>query len=316
MGCRVLITGCSGYLAGVLIERCVGDPDFEWVGGIDVREPRSRHGWSFHMLDVRDKALASIIRENKVDTLVHLAWIFNPTHDPELEYSVDVEGSKNVLEACRSTGVSYILYLSSTTAYGAHPDNPEAMDEEYPRRGHPKFLYSKHKAIVDELFLNFMRENPEIKVCMYRAPIVLGPNTRNFVTDIAGMRFMFGVSGYDPPMQFMHEDDMAELLYWSLKNRPVGVYNVASRGIMRYSEVARLLGKRLMRLPAWLIYPLTSMGWSLRILSFPPAVLDFIRYPWVAKTEKFTSHYPSVIKHSSEEAVRDFARARWPEKFS
>ena len=309
MGERIFITGCAGYLASSLIEKCLGDKDVEWIGGNDIRKPGIVGArFNFYELDVRDERLSYILKENNVNTLVHLAWIFNPTHSKELEYEVDVKGSENVLRSCKEAGVKYILYLSSTTAYGVRPDNPPEMEEEYPRRGHDKFLYSKHKAIVDDMFMRFIKENPDINVCVYRAPIVLGPNTKNFLVSFVKMPVMFAVRGYDPFMQFIHEEDMRELLYWSIKNKPVGVYNVAGSGLVRYSDIAKIFNKRRVKLPEWLIYPITEILWRMRILDFPSAVLDFIKYPWVCKTIKFKETYPEFeIRYSSEDAVKAFA---------
>src|SRR5437867_2718228 len=149
MGHRIFITGCSGYLAQTLIEACSKNNEIEWMGGNDVRPPRVSTGFHFFQTDIRSPELTRILKENRIDTVAHLAWIFNPTHDPKLEYEVDVVGSRNVLNAIEQAEVPYFIYLSSTTSYGPHPDNPESFDENYPRRGHQGYLYSKYKAEVD-----------------------------------------------------------------------------------------------------------------------------------------------------------------------
>src|SRR5688572_16800362 len=95
---RVLITGCSGYLAQRLIEVCKEDPSIEWLGGIDVRPPKNKEDLHFFHLDVRAPEIAALLTHNRVTTVVHLAWVFNPTHEPNLEYQVDVEGSRNILD--------------------------------------------------------------------------------------------------------------------------------------------------------------------------------------------------------------------------
>lgn len=315
MGFRVFITGCAGYLARGLIQACREDPDVEWVGGNDVRTPPDTTGWQFFHFDVVDPGLADVFREHRVDTLVHLAWVFNPTHDPALEYRVDVEGTRNVLTCVLTAGVPYLIYLSSTTSYGPHPDNPTAVDEDYPRRGHPSYLYSKHKALVDTMVLEFMQAHPEVGVFMVRAPIVLGPNTRNIVTAMTDLPVMVGVRGYDPPLQFLHEEDMRRLLHWAVRRRPVGVFNVAGHGTLRYSEIVRRLRKPVVWLPAWLLYPLVALGWSLRLLPFPPSILDFIRYPWVGRTDRFAAQCDFEVRYSSEDALMAYARARWPHRY-
>ena len=60
----------------------------------------------------------------------------------EFEYSVDVLGTKNVLEACVATGVGRIVVTSSGAAYGYYADNPPAIAEDWPLRGNPAFAYA------------------------------------------------------------------------------------------------------------------------------------------------------------------------------
>ena len=66
---------------------------------------------------------------------MHLAFILNPSHDEELMYDVDVNGTHNVLEAAAEAGIGQVLVTSSTVAYGAFPDNPVPLTEDDPVRG-------------------------------------------------------------------------------------------------------------------------------------------------------------------------------------
>jgi UDP-glucose 4-epimerase len=62
-------------------------------------------------------------------------------------------------------------------------------------------------------------------------------------------------------------------------------------------------------LPASVIYPALGVLWKLRLVPFPPSILDFIRYPWVASGEKFLQTYEFRPKYSSEEAFLAYARS-------
>jgi UDP-glucose 4-epimerase len=315
MGKRVFISGCSGYLAQTFIAASHNDPDIDWMGGIDVQDPRTREGFHFYKMDVRSAELPKLLEENRVDTLLHLAWVFNPTHNPELEYQVDVEGSRNVLRTAEKAEIPYMIYLSSTTSYGPHPDNPSVFDENYPRRGHAGYLYSKYKAEVDQRMMEFIASHPKIRTFLVRAPIVLGPHTRNVVTQMTGMPVMFAVRGFDPPMQFLHEEDLQRLLVWALKEEPTGIYNVSGHGTILFSEIVSLLKLPGVWLPSWILYPALEVLWKLRLVPFPSSILDFIRYPWVADSRKFLSEQNFEIRYSSREAFLAYAKARFPEKF-
>jgi len=309
---RIFITGCSGYLAQRLIDACRADPTVEWLGGIDVRPPQNPDSLHYFQVDVRSPEVGALLKEHGVTTVVHLAWVFNPTHDPQREYEVDVNGSRNIFESVKKAGVPYLIYLSSTTAYGPHPDNPQIFDESYPRRGHRGYLYSKYKAEVDQMAAQFIAENAQVHMLMIRAPIILGPHTQNIVTRMIDLPILFGVRGYDPPMQFLHEDDLQRLLIWCVQKQPVGVFNVSGQGTIRYSEIVRHMKKPSVRLPALLLYPALELLWKARIMPFPSSILDFIRYPWVASSEKFHASCDFSIQHTSEEAFLAYARVHGP----
>lgn len=313
VGHRILITGCSGYLAQGFIRACRDNPALEWIGGIDIHPPRDLAGWQYISMDVRNPDLADLLTEYHVDTLVHLAWIFNPTHHPRLEYEVDVLGSRNVLEAARTAGVDFLLYLSSTTAYGPRPDNPPALPEDYPRRGHKTYLYSSYKAEVDTLFLEFMSQESTPKIFMVRAPIVLGKGTSNIVSEfITRLPFLIQVRGFDPPMQFLHEEDVARLLVWAVNRRPTGVYNLSGHSTVRYSELIRQINKPCLKIPYGCLVMGLKITWSLRLLPFPPGMLDFIRYPWVADCSKFIKDYEFRPLYSSKEALNAYIKSLRP----
>jgi UDP-glucose 4-epimerase len=310
---RILITGSSGYLAQTLIDACRNNPNVEWLGGIDVRPPKNRDQSHLHFspLDVRSPEIAALLKENRVTTVVHLAWIFNPTHNAALERDVDVEGSRNILDCVQKVQVPYLIYLSSTTSYGPHPDNPEMFDESYPRRGHHGYLYSKYKAEVDHMMVDFMNQNPEREMFVARAPIVLGPNTRNVVTQMTELPVLVGVRGFDPPMQFIHEQDLQSLLLWAIERKPKGIYNVTGPGTIRYSQIMKHLKKASIWIPPAFVYPALSALWSMRLVPFPASILDFVRYPWVASGEKFLQTYDFKPQFTSEEAFLAYAKARF-----
>ena len=60
---------------------------------------------------------------------------------------------------------------------------------------------------------------------------------------------MVRFAGYDPPMQFVHEDDLVNIILTLLGQRKAGTFNIAGDGEIRYSDVAELYGKRLIALP-------------------------------------------------------------------
>ena len=63
-------------------------------------------------------------------------------------------------------------------------------------------------------------------------------------------------------------------------------------------------------LPAALLYPLVGLGWRLRLLRFPPGLLDYIRYLWVADTSVMTEEFGFRPRFSSRDALADYIDSR------
>jgi UDP-glucose 4-epimerase len=90
------------------------------------------------------------------------------------------------------------------------------------------------------------------------------------------------VDGRDPPLQLVHEDDVACLFALLIEKRVPGAFNVAGQGEVRLSELAAMVGKRTVKVPRHVMVPLAGLLWKLHILVEAPAgLVDYMTYPWV-----------------------------------
>ena len=335
MATRLAITGSLGYLAQQLIARLGSDPAVEFILGLDIRPPEAQVSAAARIRETSGAAgcearflrfdltapwsdLRDLFQSHAINTAMHLAWQFNPIHNHRRHRQVDIEGSQNFLRAAVG-GVKRVIYTSSTTAYvnPGNPQEPPYLGEETPVTGTPRYLYSKHKADVDRMVQQFMAEYPEIGVVMLRPSIVLGPHTRNIVSEIFRWPFpsfpwVLQVRGADPPMQFLSEEDIGEILYRAVKSEVHGIFNAAGDGTVRFSEVARLLGKKFLNLPSWIANPMTEMAWRLRLAPFPGGLLDMSRYAWVADNTRLKQVFGYSPCLTSMQALETFVAAQHP----
>ncbi len=321
MGLRIAITGSSGYLAQRLISRLGSDPDVEFILGLDIspRVPEVKCPALFLHFDLTApwEELRDHFRSRDINTALHLAWQFNPIHDVRRHRQVDVKGSQNFFQAAEAAALRRVIYTSSTTAYvnPANPSEPPYLTEGSPVTGTPRFLYSKHKAEVDRFAQDFLARHPEIQVMILRPSIVLGPNTQNIVSKMMewpwrSFPWMFQVRGADPPMQFVSEEDMAEVLHCAVKSQARGIFNVAGDGTVRFSELVHAVGKKPLPIPATLLYPGAAIMWALRLAPFPAGMLDMIRYPWVADNTRWKKVFGYMPRLASKQALESFIAAR------
>ena len=306
----IAITGISGYIGSRLLSRLDEIPDVSDIVGIDIKPPTRRAGkLRFYCREIL-QPLGDIFVENEVDSAIHLAFVLKPTHNREGTRQVDIGGISNFLDACRQANVKHILYLSSHTVYGAYPDNPVPLREEALLRPLIGFQYSTDKAEAERILRNFAVSQRDVYLTILRSCPVIGPNATNSVVASMFKPIFIRVAGFDPPLQFVHEDDLAELVVAMLRQKKSGIFNVAGNGEIRYTELAKLCGKRTVTVPDKLLRILMSFSWSLHLQSeSPPNGLEFIKYPPVVSTEKLKTETGFQFRYSSKEAVISFLSA-------
>ncbi len=302
---RIAITGSSGYLGQQLVRRLVGDREVETVVGIDTRDPKDPHPkLNFYARDVTVDFHDVFITE-KVDVAVHLAFVVRPSRDERGVRQINVGGTERFIAACRESGLRHAVYLSSTTAYGAYADNVVPLTEESPLRPNEAFQYSKDKAAADILFQRFGEGTERPLVTVLRSCPVIGPNSFDAIGARVFQPIMIRVLGHDPPMQFIHEDDLINLLVYAIKEKMAGIFNVAGEGLVGYSELATVARKPMLVLPRVFLSPLLQATWWARLQSASSAAgLVYIMHPWVVDAGRFVREGGFRYRYSSEDAVR------------
>jgi UDP-glucose 4-epimerase len=286
------------------VERLAQSPDTERILICDVRPPRVfRPKVEYRQLDVRDAAaVGEAIGAERPHALVHLAFILNPMHDEAAMYDIDVGGTLNVLEAASAAGVGQVLVTSSSTAYGAFPDNPVPLTEEHPVRGVPDFEYARDKAESDRLCQLWALRHPDRVMTIVRPCIVFGPNVDNYIVRLwTKQPFQADFGLPDPGIQFVHEDDVVEALVVLLGERVGGAFNVAGDGTMPMADCASLAGVPRRRVPLRVMWRLASLMWRLRMSETPPGNLHFVVHPWLVSNEKLKRSTSWRPRYSSRE---------------
>lgn len=305
---RVLITGGGGFLGSNVAAALARHPDVATVVSGDVRLPASaRGGVTDVVLDVTDAAaIEPVMREHRIDTVVHLAAIVNPGRDSALEYRVDVEGTANVLAACAAAGVRRIVVSSSGAAYGYHADNPEWLTEVDPVRGNDAFPYSRHKRLVEEMLAEYRISHPELTQVIFRIGTILGPTVANQITALWDGKRLLRVAGSDSPFVFIWVEDVASAMVRAATDGPPGIFNVAGDGKMTVPEIAARLGKGMLTIPAWALAAALGLGRMLRLTEHGPEKVPFLRYRPVLANDRLKSEFGFTPTRTSLEAFEEY----------
>jgi UDP-glucose 4-epimerase len=252
-----------------------------------------------------------IFKKERIDTVVHTAYALTPIHNKDLMEDINKGGTKNILEASAKEGVKQILYTSSTTAYGFHPDNDTPLTEDSPLRGNDDFIYAKNKKEIEGIMQEFSSENSDISVTIVRPCFVIGPGFNNTLAEHLKKKFVLMPSN-TLPFQFVHEDDLINVMMLLLEKRIAGVYNVSAEDTLTFSEMVSTLGNTRLSLPWSVIYPLNNSAWYLRLsflTKFPSPSMRMMINPWIASNEKLVRDTGYRFLFDSRQAFRDFANS-------
>jgi len=309
-GVRVLVTGGAGFLGTRVAAALAARSDVALVVVGDVREPAQAVGIVEHCDVTEPEGLAELMRRHAIDVVVHLAAIVNPGRDTGLEYRVDVEGTRNVLDACVAAGVRRIVVSSSGAAYGYHADNPEWLVESDALRGNDEFPYSRHKRLVEEMLAERRQTHPQLEQVVFRIGTILGPTVRNQITALWDGRRILAIRGSDSPFVFVWVDDVAGAMARAATDGPAGIFNVAGDGRLTVGEIAARLGKPLLTVPAGLLAFALRIGHALRLTVHGPGQVGFLRYRPVLANTALTRDFGYTPEKTSAEAFEAYLSSR------
>jgi UDP-glucose 4-epimerase len=290
---RVLITGVSRFWGYELAQRLESDPMVEQIVGIDVREPA-------HDLTRTDFIRADLI----VDPRRTSARVAHETN---------VIGSMNLLAACSGaeSPVRKLLVKSSTAIYGSEPDDPSVWTEEMTRRTPPQDAFSRDIVEVESYVRDFALRQPGATVTVLRFTNVLGPLLQTPFQAYFGLPVVPTVLGFDPRLQFLHEEDAVEALHRATVEDHPGAFNVSGPGAVILSQAARILGRHCVPVIPPVGGSIATLALKrLGLLDWPPHLLRLIRYGRVVDISRLRDQFGWEPRRSSSEVLRDYARGR------
>ncbi len=282
---RLLITGIAGG-QGRLVAKRVAD-EFD-VSGVD-RVPWEGHPRqvAVHTMDLRKKKFEDIFRRERPTAVVHLAFVRHFRSDPMVRHEINVAGTKRLLECCAEYGVKKLVVVSSSYVYGALPENPYYMDEETSLNVSRHYPDIRDLAEVDTLCTTFLWKYPEIATALLRPVNTLGYYVHSAIGRYLKLRYVPTVMGFNPMMQFIHEEDVAEAIARTLETGVRGVFNVVGPGAVPLKVAIGETGGTPVPLPEPLARSTVERLFRVGLYHLPSAALDFVKYPCTIDGRRF-----------------------------
>jgi nucleoside-diphosphate-sugar epimerase len=312
---RIVITGATGNVGTSTIQSLASDPKITSILGLARRAPdwqADKTEWA--EADVAETDLVPLF--SGADAVVHLAWLFQPTHDSMVTWRANVLGSTRVFKAAAQAKVPALIHASSVGAYSPGPKD-RAVDETWQTHGWPTAAYSREKSYVERLLDTFEADHSECRVVRLRPGFIFkreaaseqrrlfgGPFTPGslvrpglipVVPDIPGLRF-----------QTLHSADAGAAFHQAVVRDVRGPYNLAADPVIGVDELAGLLNARKVRVPAIAARTLLAVGWTARLVPASPQLFDLaLRVP-IMDTSKARAELGWNPAHDSLEALGEF----------
>lgn len=313
-GRRVLITGISGTLAGRLAQRLEDDPSITEIIGVDTREPVvPLQRTEFVRADLRNPLVSRIVSTTAVDTVVHTATMAGPgaAGGRARMKEQNVIGAMQLLAACQqSPDVRTIVLKSSTAVYGSDHADPALFREDQTPATPPSSGFASDAAEVEGYARSLARRRPDVTMTILRFANFLGGQMDSVLGSFFALPVVPSVLGFDPRLQFVHEDDGLEVLARATQEDHPGVYNVAGPGVVYLSQCVRKAGRVQVPVPMPVVGAVAGLVRRARRVDFSPEQLRFLQFGRAVDTTRLEDEFGYVPQYTTVAAFDDFLARR------
>lgn len=311
MGRRVLVTGLATFWGSRVAQVLEADPDVDVIIGLDRENPTVQlERTEFVRTDEEYSILARIVRAARIDTIVHTFLVVDSTlMRADRMHEINVIGTMNLFAAAAAgSTVRDVVVKSSTLVYGSNRRDPNWFTEDHTRTEPPRTAVERSVLEVEGYVRDFATDNPHVNVTLLRFSNVLGPDITTPLSRALTAPLVPSIAGFDPRMQFVHEDDVIAAIEFVLRRRLAGIYNVAGDGLVPWSEIVAICGRR--RLPLPFVAPdLAAAALAPFGIRLPPEALELLRYGRGVDNRRL-KQAGFVYRYTTAGAVRAFAEAK------
>ena len=229
----VMVTGGSGYFGTILINYLLKKKVL--IKNFDISKPEETNpnvkylkGDILNYNDINNSL-------KNVDTIFHNVANLPLAKDKEKYNSINVDGTKNMLEAALNNNVRKVIYTSTGAVFGIPKSNP-VKDTDIPK---PQEEYGLTKYIGEKVCKEYIKKG--ISITIIRPNTILGIGRLGTLS----LLFKWIDEGYNIPVfsgggnryQFTHAEDLSRLCYYSSLEDESQIYNCAAKDNLTMIEI-------------------------------------------------------------------------------
>ena len=307
---KILIIGIAGGLAQMTARLILTEnPDWEIIGidSRDISKVPPLLGLTVLQIKYSRGNFENLFRSHDFETVYHLGRISHSSNTHNVlakRIELSVMGTNRILELCERSGVKKVIILSTFHVYGALPDNSIFLTEEAPLRASLRHPELRDVVEMDQICTNWMWKNQNtVSTIVLRPCNIIGTQIQNAMTRFLAGPVALSPADYNPFFQFIHEFDMAQILYKVLNDVPTGTYNVAGSDFISFREALDVVGTK------GIPFPMVLAGGLNRVLKkinidVPDYLLDYLKFSCLISNHELKKHLgPNFLRFSIKEAL-------------
>lgn len=277
----IAVTGALSAVGSRVVRLLAADPDIHRVVALDTSEMAGLPAKAeSHVVDLANDDLSSLI--DGCSAIVHLAQIQADDHSQQLLLSE----ARALFDQAEAVGCHHVVLLSSATVYGAYADNPVPITESLLPRPIQSLSFAVNKRAVELELESWVARSIQRSSCIMRPSTSLSERGAGWVALAIRSATATRPSQIDPPLQFLHHDDLASALSLAARRPLTGLYNVAPDGWIGSQAFNELAAAPPLRIPA-----VVTKGWkrlrsSYGLAPIPEGIEPYVSHPWVIANDR------------------------------
>ena len=307
---RILVTGVAGFAGSELLRQLEEDDRVEYVAGVDFREAR----YAFKRAevinaDLRTTGLKHLIESIRPDTIVHLLHLGSDREAASIDgeaHEINVMGTINLVATVQSMAfVRKFVLMSGLHVYGADPLDAAVLTEDTRPRFPARTRYAGDLHEIENAVSHLGRSGRNMLLTCLRVGDIIGPRVNNSMSRYLAMPLVPTVMGFDPRLQFCHEDDAVGVLKRAALLTLPGLYNVVGDGVIYLSRILRLGQRFQLPVAAPFLGLVFDALRTFGLTDLQPHHLLLLRYGRVVDNRHLKTRFGYTPRYSTVEAVLD-----------